>query len=159
MLYKITNTQHKTAQNGSSYVQADLIDQNGQLYSRVSAWNGEFDGKDTWEGELVKNGNYWNLPRAPRTNTAWAGRPPAGGASREAERNENIKKNMEEKEQGIAYHHAHNFALQFVKEYVCNPSISDPSEALIKIREFTQIFYEDYMNWRDQLTKKQEPPF
>ena len=60
MQYKITNKLNKQGQKGP-YVSATLTDEQGIEYIGINAFNGEFNVADTWHGDLVKNGNYYNL--------------------------------------------------------------------------------------------------
>jgi hypothetical protein len=60
MVYTINNKNTKTW-NDKTYVEAELVNPAGESF-KVSAWAGEFNDKDTWDGELVKNEKgYWKL--------------------------------------------------------------------------------------------------
>lgn len=59
-MYKISNKREKQGQKGM-YVSATLTDEQGVEFAGINAFNGEFNVSDTWFGELVKNGNYYNL--------------------------------------------------------------------------------------------------
>lgn len=88
MIYKLSNKNEKTW-NDKKYTEAELTDTNGELF-KVSAWAGEFNDKDTWEGELVKNDKgYWKLvsPKA------------VAGSNFKAQQ---VEKTMERKEKSIA---------------------------------------------------------
>lgn len=60
--FKVTNKKEKTSQStGNPYVSATLTDTEGKEYVGINAFNGEFNDRDIWEGELKQNGNYYNL--------------------------------------------------------------------------------------------------
>lgn len=88
MIYKLSNKNEKTW-NDKKYVEAELTDPNGELF-KVSAWAGEFDGKEEWDGELVKNEKgYWKLVTKKAV---------AGANFKQAQ----VEKSMERKEGSIA---------------------------------------------------------
>ena len=87
MIYKISNKNERTW-NDKKYVEAELTDTNAELF-KVSAWAGEFDGTETWDGELVKNEKgYWKLVSKKVV---------AGSNFKQAQ----VEKSMERKEQSI----------------------------------------------------------
>jgi hypothetical protein len=151
MLYRISNKQTRTSRNtGKQYVSADLTDMNGQLYQGVSAFNGEFDNTDNWEGELVKNGQYWNMQRVQRTQPSTFQRKDPMAI--EAVRNQHIKENMDEKSKDIAWFNSRNTAIVFVEKFGGIP-FTNTEEALGQIRQYTDVFYQDFLDW------KNSPPF
>lgn len=152
MMYRIEDKKEKDW-NGQKRMEATLVDEKGVRYEKVSAWNGEFVA-DTWYGELEKNDKgYWKLvkpknmfpPRTPRIS--------------ESERQGNIEKNMDKKEESIAWFNSRNTAIEFVKAFYAHPSIVSPSEALMKIREYTEIFFKDWKNREEKDTPFGDSPF
>lgn len=63
MKYLIQNKTEKTW-NDKKYIEATLKDESGTEF-KVSAWNGEYEGKDEIECELEKNDKgYWKFKKA-----------------------------------------------------------------------------------------------
>jgi len=84
--FKITNKKEKTWQD-KKFVEADLTDEEDNLYERVSAWSGEFSG-DIFEGELEKSPKgYWKIKKDKTANTNF--------------RSQQMEKVMDRKEQSI----------------------------------------------------------
>lgn len=87
MIYKIENKNEKTW-NDKKFVEAELVDSQGERF-KVSAWGGEFDGKEEIEGTLEKNDKgYWKLVTKKAV---------AGANFKTAQ----MEKTMERKEQSI----------------------------------------------------------
>lgn len=60
MIYKIENKNEKTW-NDKKFTEAELVDSQGERF-KVSAWAGEFEGKEEIECTLEKNDKgYWKL--------------------------------------------------------------------------------------------------
>lgn len=130
MIYKITNLKEKSW-NDKNYKSADLIDSNGELF-QVSAWAGEFDGKETIECELEKNDKgYWKLVTPKKV----------AGANFKAIQ---IEKTMEKKEQSISkFQDNKEFSIKVastmrgaidlaIAEYTKNPNSLDNLDRLIE---------------------------
>lgn len=147
MIYTIHNKATKTWQD-KQFIEAILVSPDGTEH-KVSAWNKEFDGKDTIDTELTKNEKgFWVLPKIQRTKpSSWVKKDPLFV---EDKRNENIKQNMKDKEESIAFFNARNTAILFVEKYVSNPGVSSPSEALEAVRRYTETFFKDWQHWSNE---------
>lgn len=60
MIYQISNKITKQDKNGKDYIRATLTSETGEIFNNIGAFRGEFIG-DTYEGELERNGDFWNL--------------------------------------------------------------------------------------------------
>lgn len=132
MQFKITNKKDKTSQStGNAYVSATLTDTEGKEYVGINAFNGEFDGKDSWEGELKQNGNYYNL-QSPKQAS--------GGAfkSRETERL------MDKKETSIR-------GFQDSKEYAVRTASTMSGAVAMAVAQFTN---KNDLNTLEELVEK-----
>jgi hypothetical protein len=156
MIYTITNPNSKEW-NEKKFVEATLVDDKGEEF-KVSAWAGEFSNEDgsfkaTIDGELSKNDKgYWklNTPKKAAGGAYMNAQRVEGQKEVEKIRNENIKQNMHDKEESIAWFNSRNTALEFVKVYVCNPQVSSVAEAVEAIEKYTKIFYAQWSTWDNQ---------
>lgn len=60
MKYQISGKITKQDKNGKDYVRATLTSETGEVFNNIGAFRGEFIG-DIYEGELERNGDFWNL--------------------------------------------------------------------------------------------------
>lgn len=150
MLYKLSNKNEKTW-NDKKYVEAELTDTNGEKF-KVSAWAGEFNGIDAWEGELVKNDKgYWKLVGKKAVQMSNA-------------KNAQLEKTMERKEKSIAH-------FQDEKEWSIMVSSTMRDAVALAIAEYTinkqslDRLDECVLKWRSWLIenwsveKTDKPPF
>lgn len=93
MQYKITEKEEKTTKTGKPYIRATLTDEQGKVFTGISAFNGEFNVADTWHGELEQNGQYYNLVTPKKA---------AGGAYMANQKAQEIEKAMDKKAGQIA---------------------------------------------------------
>lgn len=146
MIYKITQKENKTASTGTAYVSAVLVDGSGTEY-KVNAFNGEFAG-DVYDGELEKNGQYWNLPKMQRTKPSTFQRTEKLMEKKE----QAISNAQDKKEESIKIASTMNKAVELaVAEYTKDRSSIDSLEELtLKWRKWL------WMHWTDH---EQYPPF
>lgn len=149
MIYKLSNKNEKEW-NGKKFVEAELTDTNGETF-KVSAWAGEFNDKDTWEGELVKNDKgYWKL----------VSKKAVAGANFKQEQ---IKETMDIKAKSIG-------KFQDNKEWSIKVSSTMRDAVSLAIAEIKDIrtlntLEQDILKWREWLWKnwdvdpKDYPPF
>lgn len=142
MKYSLTNKQDKkSASTGKEFVSATLTDEQGVEYTGVNAFNGEFSA-DAWHGELVQNGNYWNLvtPKQSAGNNF---------------KTQQMEKVMERKEQGIIRSQDNkdysirtsssmNKAIEIaIAEYGNPKNLYTMEESILKWREWIWTHWED----------------
>ena len=103
MKYQISNITPKTSAKGTNYVQVTLQDEQGNIFDRINLFKGEATGKTEVEGELVRNGDFWNF-EAKVVHTA--NMPTSGKSGAMAQvmtkKAENIEHAQDRKEAGIA---------------------------------------------------------
>lgn len=61
MKYQVSNQTNKTSAKGTNYVQVTLQDEAGNIFDKINLFKGEATGKTEIEGNLIKNGEYWNF--------------------------------------------------------------------------------------------------
>lgn len=150
MLYKISNKQEKSW-NDKKYVEAELVNPQGELF-KVSAWNGEYDGKNEIECELEKNDKgYWKIVTPKKV----------AGVNFKAMQ---VEKTMERKEQSIS-------KFQDSKEYSIKVASTFSNAVNLAIANFKQnptslrTLEEEVEYWREwcwthyDVNPEQYPPF
>lgn len=149
MKYLIQNKVEKTW-NDKKFVEATLLD-SAEVEYKVSAWAGEFDNKDEWEGELVKNEKgYWKLV-SPKAQ-AGANFKTAQTEKLMARKEESIGQFQKTKEWGIMEASTLRMAVDLAIAELKDPTVLDSlEEGISKWREYL------VKSW--DLDEKAKPPF
>ena len=102
MKYQISEKVTKQDKNGKDYIRATLTSETGEVFRNIGAFRGEFIG-DVYEGELERNGDFWNLkPKVVLTNNFPTGGKPNYIVKNMEKKAENIEHAQDRKDQGIA---------------------------------------------------------
>jgi len=152
MLYKISNKVTKQDKNGNDYIRATLTSETGEVFDNIGAFRGEFNG-DVYEGELERNGNFWNLkPKVVHTANFPTGGRGAGIAVAQQRKQESIEHSQDRKEQGIANSgsitNATNLVVAMINAGII-PSISGENQvqdAVVKYAKWYRTMYENPSN-------------
>ena len=162
--YTIKNkTEREYTKDGvtKKYLSADLVDETGNEFKGVGAFNGEF-AADVWHGTLEKNDKgYWklvspkNLANQNYTNNKKE-ELIRGAQDRKAGM---IKDAQERKELSIAFFNSTNVAIDFVKTFYAHPSIVSPSEAWDKVVEYREKFFKEWQKFNAMDESDKTLPF
>lgn len=155
MIYQISNKITKQDKNGKDYIRATLTNEMGEVFNNIGAFRGEFVG-DTYEGELERNGDFWNL----KTKVVLTGNFPTGGrtggiAQAQARKQEGIEHAQDRKDQSIANAGSITNATSLVVAMInagIIPSIAGESQvqdSVVKYAKWYRTMYDNPSNDTD----------
>lgn len=144
MKYKIEDKIEKEWQ-GKQFVQATLINENGEEFQGVSAWSGEFAG-EFFEGEIEKNPKgFWRIKSPPKGNPNFRTQQMEKVMSR---KEESIGKTMDRKEESIALAAAQRDAVLIVTTLIDSDrfegTVIDLKDEIVKWRNW--FLSDDFRN-------------
>ena len=151
MKFKITNPVPKQSVKGTNYMQATLTDEQGTTFERINFFKGELTGVTEIEGNLVKNGDFWNF----EANVVHPANFPSksGGIARAQEtKAQNIEHAQDRKETAIAnagsITNATNLVVAMINAGII-PSIAGEAQvqdAVVKYAKWYRTMYDNPSN-------------
>ena len=157
MLYKISNPTPKQSTKGTNYVQATLIDEAGNVFEKINFFKGELTDRTEVEGELVRNGDFWNF----NAKVVYTANIPTSGAKSgmiakaQETKAQNIEHAQDRKEVAIAnagsITNATNLVVALVNAGII-PSVAGESQvqdAVVKYAKWYRTMYDNPSNNED----------
>ncbi len=154
MIYKISNLTPKTSAKGTNYVQVTLTDDQNNVFDRINLFKGEATGVTEVEGELVRNGDFWNFEAKVVYPANFPTSGAKGGMIAKAQETkaQNIEHAQDRKEVAIANAGSITNATALVTAMInagIIPSIvgeSQVQDAIIKYAKWYRTMYENPSN-------------
>ena len=148
MIYKLTNKEQKTSAKGTVYTSATLTDEQGNVYNKINAFRGEFNGEEA-KGTLVKNGEFWNF----EAETTYTGHIPQSKPNYMAQnmrmKAENIEEAQDRREKGVAHAgsitNATNLTIAMINAGII-PSTGSEQDVLDAVTKYAKWYYTKYTN-------------